>query len=70
MKRLNENTRFALSDKLIEFQNKLNDFSLEDAMGTLTGKFNYVNVSDVFVSKTDFEVYFQAQGNLDFDIKW
>jgi len=70
MKRLNENTRFELSDKLIEFQNQLNDFELEDEMGTLTGKFNYVNISEVFVSKTDFEVYFQAQGNLDFDIKW
>jgi hypothetical protein len=70
MKRLTENTRFELSEKLKEFQNQLNDFELEDGMGTLTGKFNYVNVSEVFVSKTDFEIYFEAQGNLDFDIKW
>ena len=70
MKQLEANTRFSLSEKLQELQLQLSDFTIEQSMGTLTGQFDYVNISEVFVSKTDFEVYLQAKGKLDFDMKW
>lgn len=69
MKQLKENVRFDISNELKELQEELKNLRIEEQMGTLTGRFNYVNVSEVFISEHNFEVYLQAQGKLDFDLK-
>lgn len=69
MKQLKENVRFDISNELKELQKELQFFQLEEQMGTLTGRFTYVNVSEVFISEHNFEVYLEARGKLDFDLK-
>jgi hypothetical protein len=66
MKQLKENLRFDVSDELKELQSQLKYFKLEEQFGTLTGRFNYVNISEVFISEHNFEIYLQARGDLDF----
>lgn len=69
MKQLELSARFGISEKLKEIQDQLNSFKVEEEMGTLTGKFDYVNLSEVFISETDFEIYMQAEGNLSLQLK-
>ncbi|BDS09839.1 DUF4403 family protein [Aureispira anguillae] len=70
MKALKENARFGLSDSLKDLQAQINDFKLEEQIGTLTGKFDYVDINQVFIGEKNFEVYLQAEGKLDFEIHW
>lgn len=69
MKELEISTRFEISDKLKEIKNQLNSFKIEEKIGVLTGEFNYVNLNEVFISETDFEIFMQAQGELNFELK-
>lgn len=70
MKKLQENLHFDVSNELKQLQAELKYFRLEEQMGTLTGRFNAVDVMDVFISEHNFEVYLQAHGALDFDLEW
>lgn len=70
MKELQKNVRFDISNELKELQEELKYFRIEEQMGILTGRFNYVDVSEVFISEHNFEVYLQAQGDLGFEMKW
>jgi len=70
MKELQKNVRFDITNELKELQEELKYFRIEEQMGILTGRFNYVDVSEVFISEHNFEVYLQAQGDLDFEMKW
>jgi hypothetical protein len=66
MKQLKENVRFDISNELKELQTQLKYFQIQESFGTLTGRFNYVNVNEVFISEHNFEIYLKARGNLDF----
>jgi len=68
LKELKANARFALGDELLKVQKELNSFTVKEPVGTLTGAFNYINVDRVFVSGTDFDVYLQAKGKLNFQL--
>ena len=70
MKQLEENIRFDISNELKELQEELKFFRVAEDLGTLTGRFNYVNVSEVFISEHNFEVYLKARGDLSFDLEW
>lgn len=70
MQQLRQNVRFDISKELKELQEELRYFRLEEDLGTLTGRFKKVDISKVFVSEQNFEVYLQLQGNLDFDLQW
>jgi hypothetical protein len=68
MKQLEENVRFDLSNELKQLQTQLKYFQIKQQFGTLTGRFNYVNVNEIFISEHNFEVYLKARGDLDFDL--
>jgi len=70
MKQLKENVRFDISNELKQLQEELKSFRVEGQMGTLRGRFDEVNVHTIFISEHNFEVYLQARGNLDLDMKW
>lgn len=70
MKQLEESLRFDVSNELKQLQKQLEYFRIEEPIGTLTGRFKQVDISEVFVSEHNFEVYLQARGDLDFDMKW
>ncbi|WP_052598613.1 DUF4403 family protein [Aureispira sp. CCB-QB1] len=70
MKQLKENLRFGISSELKRLQKELNYFQIEEHMGTLTGRFPTLDVQEIFISEHYFEVYLQAEGALDFKIKW
>jgi hypothetical protein len=70
MKQLEENVRFDISKELKQLQTELKYFQINEQFGTLTGRFNQVNISEIFISEQNFEIYLQARGDLDFDMKW
>jgi len=70
MKQLKENMHFDISEELKQLQERLKYFRLEESMGILTGRFNDVDISQVFISEHSFEIYLQAHGDLDFDLSW
>jgi len=70
MKQLEENVRFGISDELKQLQEELKFFRIAEQIGTLTGQFHYVNVSEVFISEHHFEIFLKARGDLSFDLAW
>lgn len=70
MQQLKQHVRFDISKELKGLQEELQYFRLEEDLGILTGSFKKVDISKVFVSEQNFEVYLQIQGNLDFDLQW
>jgi len=70
MKRLRANTRFDASEDLAEIQRQLNAFVIEEEFGRLTGRFEDVTLRKVFVSASHFEVFLQAKGKLELDLRW
>ncbi len=69
MEQLIINTRFPVNDKLIKWQNELNDFKINHESGTLTGKFDYPDILQVLITETDFELHLKIKGNITFDLK-
>ncbi len=70
MKQLETNTRFSLSQNLIDLQKQLNNFEIKQDLGLLKGNFDYVAVNNVFITASHFELFLQAKGKLRFEVKF
>jgi hypothetical protein len=68
MKQLKENVRFDISNELKQLQTELKYFRIEENFGSLTGRFRNVDISTIFISEHNFEVYLEARGFLDFEL--
>lgn len=69
LKQLKANAQFAIGDQLRSIQQQLNTFRIEENIGTLTGKFEVVDLVALFITAHHFEIYLQAEGQLFFDLK-
>lgn len=70
LKQLEKNARFEVSDQLKEVEEQLNFFKVEEELGTLKGKFDYINIDNIRISESHFNIHLQIRGELEFDLKW